>query len=120
MPKEGYDWQEIVEIKPQGYAEFQFHKEGLVFHGPVKSVEISNGDIVVITLEWVAQMGLPGQASFGTWVRGPENMKIIRFPNLVVPFTYQDTEKGRRIIFSGKSGDAHLLYLDSVKSPVKI
>ena len=48
------DWQEVVERNPQGYLELNNGKT--VLYGPLKSIEIDNG--VVIMLKWTAQATL--------------------------------------------------------------
>ncbi len=109
------DWNEIVELRPKGYAEFQDHRRGLVYHGPVEKVEITDDDVVQIHLKYVAQMGLPGRDGFGNWVKAPDEKKLWEFPNLIIPFVFQDLEKGKRILFA----NTQLLYIDDVESKVK-
>lgn len=119
MGRSGNDWKEIVSAQPKGYAEFQDMEQGLVFHGPVESVLIDEEDDVIISLKWVAQMGLPGKGGCGRWVKADDRYKKWIIPNLVVPFLYQNTERGKRIVFQGAYG-THLLYLDEVESGVKL
>ncbi len=103
------DWSSVVERKPQGYCEIQDQENGLVFHGPVQDIVIDENDMVMITLKWVAQMGLPGKPNFGKWKKAPDEYKLITFPNLMAPFKIQKTgEKGDRVIFGG----CQLLYFD--------
>ena len=107
-----FDWEEVVRLAPKGYCEIQDAQRGLVYHGPVDKVVVDDGsDMVVITLKWAAQMGLPGRPGFGEWEKAPDKAKTIVFPNLMMPFTVEETpDKGKRLRF----GDS-LIYLDEVE-----
>ncbi len=118
MSAQRHDWNEVLEKFKKGYLESQDQEKGIVIHGQVKKIEINEMDWVVITLHWVAQMGLPGRNGFGNWIRGSEECLTISFPNFVVPFIIQDSpEKGERVLFSG----TQILYLnfDSPLDPKK-
>jgi len=103
------DWQEVVDLQPQGYLELQSQKKGEIIHGPIESVSIDEFDMVHIKLNWAAKMGTPGTETFGKWVNSPEDTEVV-FPNLVVPFDFQDTEKGRRVVFG-----SNILYIPLVE-----
>ena len=102
------DWREVVDLHPGGYVELQ--KDETIIHGPIESVTIDDTDFVVITLKWAAKMGAMGTPTFGKWKTSPEDTKI-RFPNLLVPFAFQDVPKGKRVLFAGMN----ILYIDPVK-----
>ncbi len=107
-----YDWEEAVRLQPKGYCEIQDQARGLVYHGPVDKVVVDDGsDMVTITLKWVAKMGMPGRPGFGEWEKAPDEAKTIAFPNLIVPFTVEETpEKGKRLRFG-----YNLIYLTEVE-----
>ncbi len=108
---ERIDWNEVVEMNPHGYAEFQNQEEEVVIHGPVESVIIDENDDVIIKLKWAVKMGLLGTPTFGKWKFAP-NKKEITFPNFVVQFTIQDVPKGRRLLF----GVCQIMYLETQSS----
>lgn len=102
------DWQEVADLNPRGYAEFQ---DGTteVLHGPVESVTIDDNDMVHIKLKWAAKMGVPGSPTFMKWRNSSQDTEIT-FPNLMVSFEFQNTSKGRRIRFG-----LNILYINEVK-----
>jgi hypothetical protein len=107
-----YDWKEVVALDPKGYMEIQNQKKGLVFHGPIKKVEVNKYDFVILTFEWVAQMPLPNNKGFGEWEKAPNEQIVQVFPNLKVPFVIEDTpEKGKRIRFAG----LNIIYVDKIQ-----
>jgi hypothetical protein len=107
-----YDWKEVVALNPKGYMEIQSEEKGLVFHGPIKKIEINKHDFVILTFEWVAQMPLPGIRGFGEWEKAPDGKIEQVFPNLIVPFVIEDTpEKGKRIRFAG----LNIIYIDEIQ-----
>jgi len=97
-----HDWQRVVdELQPRGYCEIQDHEAGLVYHGPVESIQVDEMDFVHIHFKWIAKMGTPGKAGFGKWVKAEDKNKEQVFPNLIVPFVVESTpEKGDRIRFN--------------------
>lgn len=104
-----YDWNEVVKMNPHGYAEFQDHSEGIVIHGPVKSVIVDASGQVHITLKWAAKMGLMETPEFGEWKFIRQDWSIC-FTNFTLPFSVQDTpSKGRRILFGGMQ----IMYLNA-------
>ena len=108
----GNDWSVVVKLHPTGYCEIQAPHLQEIHHGDVESIEVDDSDMVVITLKWVLQMGVPGSAEFGKWKHAPEGAKKVIFPNLVVPFVIEETpEKGRRIRFG-----LSILYLETKSS----
>jgi hypothetical protein len=110
MSERKFDWQEVVNLRPQGYLELNDGKTAI--HGPIESVTIDNRtDYVLITLAWRASMplsenGVPN----GKWTKA-ENDTPITFPNLVIPFVIEETggEKGPRIRFG-----LNILYLNPI------
>ena len=106
-----YDWQEVVDIHPQGYLEIQSIEMGIIVHGPIESIFVDEFDFVIIKLKWAAQMGMMGRSSFMKWKNSPHN-KTIMFPNLMVPFVVDDTlDKGKRVRFMA----VNILYVDPVE-----
>lgn len=111
MPEQHVDWEEVIELDPKGYMEIQDQKQRLIFHGPIDTIEVDEMDFVRITLKWVAQMGMPGEDSFGSWEKAPDEAKETVFPNIVVPFVIQNTPaKGRRICFG-----LNIIYIDAIE-----
>jgi len=106
--KRRFDWQEVVDLHPQGYVELQ--GDATVIHGPIESVTIDEFDFVVIKLRWAAEMGAMGTPTFMKWKNSPTNTEI-KFPNLTAPFVFQDTENGKRVLFSGMN----ILYIGPVE-----
>lgn len=97
-----FDWNIIVERKPQGYIEL--NNGGEAFYGPIESVEIDSDDWVKIKVKWVierqlGEFGVP--VGDGKWkVKSSGQFIILEFPNLIVPFEIEDTpEKGPRARF---------------------
>lgn len=110
-----FDWNKVVEMNPRGYMEVQNIEKGLVFHGPVDKIEITDEDFVRILYKWVAQNGTLESGKFGEWVKAPDEHKLLVFPNLMVPFRIENTlEKGKRIRFLS----LNIIYIDDVHSTV--
>jgi hypothetical protein len=107
--KTHYEWKEVVDLQPKGYLELQNPETKTVIHGPIESISIDEFDLVRIKLKWAAKMGTPGTPTFMKWRNSPENTEVV-FPNLVVPFSFQDTEKGKRVLFG-----FNILYIDPVR-----
>lgn len=109
------DWEEVVKRDPKGYAEFQNQER--ILHGPIESVSIDRFDMVHIKLKWAATMAPPGKPGFGEWRSAPKRREVV-FPNLVVPFVFEQTpQKGERVRFG-----LNILYLDAIKGldPAKV
>jgi hypothetical protein len=103
------DWNEVVQLNPQGYCEIQDDRAGLVYHGPVEKISIDPEDNVIIELKWVAQMGLRQTEGFGIWKKCEKGHNTIPFPNFMVEFVIEPTpEKGHRIRF----GMGNIIYLE--------
>lgn len=106
-----FDWQVIADKTPQGYLQM-YPAEGRLIHAPVESLTINQGDNVVITTSWQAEvpvnsLGMPTSR----WARRSTNDPIT-FPNLVIPFTIQETpEKGPRVFFTTQYGPG-FIYLE--------
>lgn len=104
------DWQKVVDQQPRGYLELNDGKR--VLHGPIESIRITDKDFVEIRLKWVATVALnPIGVPMGKWKKASEKQKVVLFPNLVVPFEFEQTpEKGPRVRFG-----FNLLYLNEVE-----
>lgn len=101
------DWQEVVDLQPKGYLEIQ--NSEAVIHGPIESILIDAFDVVRIKLKWAAKMGTLGTPTFMKWESLPKDIEIV-FPNLVVPFVFENTpSKGKRVRFG-----INILYIDKV------
>lgn len=103
------DWQKVVDRQPKGYLEL--NDGNRVLHGPIESIRITDEDFVEIRLKWAATMelhqtGIPSDK----WQKASDTQKTILFPNLVVPFEFEQTpEKGPRVRFG-----FNILYLNEV------
>jgi hypothetical protein len=89
---------------------------GIVINGPIESIVIDDNDYVVITLRWAAKNGLPHLKTFKEkWQNAPE-FRVVTFPNLMLPFEFQDGSAGK-----GKRVHAgfNLLYLENVTGNLK-
>jgi hypothetical protein len=108
------DWRIVADLKPMGYAEVRpMVGEGetpYVLHGPVGKVVVNDLDFVEIHFEWLARMPLTAQGvPDGSW-GAANSMQPQIFPNLVVPFVFEETpEKGPRVRFG-----LNILYLNEV------
>lgn len=110
-----YDWEEVAQRNPKGYAEFQ--NEERILHGPIESVSVDERDVVHIKLKWAAISAPLGKPGFGEWRNAPEKKEVV-FPNLVVPFVFEPTpSKGERVSFG-----FNVLYLGNVEGldPAKV
>jgi hypothetical protein len=95
--KTSINWALIAELQPKGYCEIQDDKGKRVVHGPIETFTVK-GNEVHITLKWVAEMPLPGEEGFGTWVKGKEEDRVVLFPANFVPYLMESTpEKGDRV-----------------------
>jgi hypothetical protein len=106
------DWQDVVDLNPSGYAEFNNGK--VAMHGPIESVHVDDADWVHIKMKWAATrrlngVGLPAPDS--EWEAVPE-WQPAPFPNVIVPFVIEATPaKGKRVRFG-----LNLLYLQAESS----
>ncbi len=112
------DWQTIIDLKPHGYAEIRNPENTLMTAGVIESIEIDEGDNVVITLSNSGcfpldpQMGLPDFEK--VWIENETPQ--LSFPNFMVPFSIQNTpEKGKRVMFG-----LNLFYLENTETGYKI
>lgn len=106
-----FDWREVVGLQPKGYMETQEAVSGRIIHGPVESVSIDEDDFVHIKLKWAAETWAIGYPGFGGFKNSPDDIELI-FPNLIVPFVFDDTpNKGRRVRFAV----LNILYLQPVE-----
>lgn len=104
------DWQKVVDREPKGYLELNDGKR--ILHGPIESILITGEDFVEIRLKWAATITLSNHnLPIGKWQRASEENKTVLFPNLVVPFEFEQTpEKGPRVRFG-----FNILYLNEVE-----
>jgi hypothetical protein len=104
------DWKRVVNLNPKGYLELNNGKR--VIHGPIESIQITNTNDVEIRLKWAATIELNQSClPIGSWRKGPDNSKIVIFPNFVIPFEIEETpEKGPRVRFG-----TNILYIDEIK-----
>ncbi len=102
------DWQQVVDLSPQGYCEVREETEGVVYHGHLSSIVISDGGNVVIRLKWSAKMILPERDGYdGKWVKS--EVKEFDFPNGSLLFEIENTpEKGKRV----RAGAEVIIYLE--------
>lgn len=90
----------MIDRKPTGY--IQMNDGVHVYHGPVKSIIIDSDDNVYIEAKWLVKMNLGDHGvSVSRWeVDSNEPVLVISFPNLLVPFVYEESpEKGERVRF---------------------
>lgn len=108
-----YDWNEVIELKPQGYLELNNGKE--VIHGPIQEITVDEMDFVHIRVKWAVkqELGEFGIPTGDGWdVHSNEPIEIGAFPNFVFTFVIEETpEKGPRVRFGG----TNILYLNQVE-----
>jgi hypothetical protein len=95
------DWEKVLPLQPKGYAELRNHDNSMMYHGPVKELRVDREeDMVEIHFHWLATVPLgPIGIPTGEWEVAPPAANPVRFPNLVLPYEVEGTEKGPRIRF---------------------
>ena len=108
---EQYDWEIVGPLNPTGYAELRSADGKTLFHGPVKEIRVNDSDFVEVHFHWLAMVPL-SEIGFpdGDWEAAPPEANPLVFPNLMLPFQFEETPgKGPRIRFG-----LNIIYLDAV------
>ena len=99
MYHERYDWRFAAALQPRGLVEFQDRRRGLMFRGPLKSLELDETEFVLLRLKWILQRPLTEHSGPDGWRPGPEELRELKFPNLSAGFTVEGSDLGKRLSF---------------------